>query len=97
MGIAARMKNMIPKIVDFPNIELVVDNAFLIDQIEEVKNRIKATMIQLLHNADVSFTIRLAKAEEAGKILTKREVFEKICREHPAIERLRKSLNLDLA
>ena len=97
MGIAARMKNMIPKIVDFPNIELVVDNAFLIDQIEEVKNRIKATMIQLLHNADVSFTIRLAKAAEAGKILTKREVFEKICRERPAIERLRKSLNLDLA
>lgn len=97
VGIAARMKNMVPKITEYPNIELVMENEFLLKQINEVKNRIKATMVALLHNADVTFSLRLANAEEAGKILTKREIFEQLCENHPAIERLRKDFHLDLA
>ncbi len=97
VGIAARMKNMVPKITVYPNIELVMENEFLLKQITEVRNRIKATMVALLHNADINFSLRLAKAEEAGKILTKREIFEQLCEDHPAIERLRKDFHLDLA
>jgi DNA polymerase-3 subunit gamma/tau len=97
VGIAARMKNMVPKITVYPNIELVMENEFLLKQITEVRNRIKATMVALLHNANISFSLRLAKAEEAGKILTKREIFEQLCKDHPAIERLRKDFHLDLA
>jgi DNA polymerase-3 subunit gamma/tau len=97
VGIAARMKNMVPKITVYPNIELVMENEFLLKQITEVRNRIKATMVALLHNANISFSLRLAKAEEAGKILTKREIFEQLCEDHPAIERLRKDFHLDLA
>lgn len=97
VGIAARMKNMVPKITVYPNIELVMENEFLLKQITEVRNRIKATMVALLHNADINFSLRLAKAEEAEKILTKREIFEQLCEDHPAIERLRKDFHLDLA
>jgi DNA polymerase-3 subunit gamma/tau len=39
----------------------------------------------------------LAKAEEARKILTKREIFDEMREKNPAIEKLRKLMNLELA
>ena len=96
-GISARLKHVTPKIVDYPNIELVVDNQMLLDQIETIKGRIRKTMAMSLHNGNINFSIRLAEAGEIKPILTKREVFEKMRQNNNAIEQLRTLLDLEMA
>ena len=96
-GIAARLKHVTPKIVDYPNIELVIDNQMLLDQIETIKGRIRKTMALSLHNGNINFTTRLAEASEIKPILTKREIFEKMRQKNSAVEQLRAQLDLEMA
>ena len=96
-GLAPRLKNIIPIITDYPNIEIVVDNRQLLEQISQLKGRIRKTMAVYLHNGKIDFNIRLAKAEEVKPVLSKRELFEKISKENQAIELLRQQLDLELA
>lgn len=95
-SMAMRMKNMEPHITTFPNIELVVDNDILLHQIEAIKGRIRTTMANELHNADIQFSLRLAEKEELTPILSKRELFDQMRRNNPAIEKLRVALGLEL-
>jgi len=95
-GLSARMKNLLPHITDYPNIELVVDNSILLDQLNAIRSRIRATLAHYLHNGNIEFTIRLAKADEVTKILTKRELFDEMRKKNPAIERLRQLLDLEM-
>lgn len=96
-GMAQRMKNMTPKITNYPNIELAVDNQILLDQIQGIKSRIRATLAKDLHNGQIDINIRLAKAEEVGKILTKKEMYQQILKDHPAIDKLRSLLHLEMS
>ena len=96
-GLAVRMKNIIPQITDYPNIELVVDNRQLLEQIEQIKGRIRKTMAIYLHNGNIDFTIRLAKAEEIKPMMSRKEIFDKMCKENEAIEHLHQLLDLELA
>ena len=96
-GMASRMKNMIPQITDFPNIELLVDNQVLQNQIEKIKPRISATLIKELHNNQIKIEIHLAKTEEIAPIMSKKDLFEDMRKKNPAIEQLRQILQLDLA
>ena len=96
-GLASRMKNMTPRITDFPNIELVVENQLLLDQVAEIKGRVRASMAKALHNGNVQFTLRLAKAEEIKPILTKKELLVKLRKDNDAVDKLCSTLNLDLA
>ena len=96
-GLSARMKNLLPHITEYPNIELVVDNSILLDQLNAIRSRIRATLAHYLHNGNIEFTIRLAKADEVTKILTKRELFDEMRQKNPAIERLRQLLDLEMA
>ena len=95
-GLSARMKNLLPHITEYPNIELVVDNSILLDQLNAIRSRIRATLAHYLHNGNIEFTIRLAKADEVTKILTKRELFDEMRKKNPAIERLRQLLDLEM-
>ena len=95
-GLSARMKNLLPHITEYPNIELVVDNSILLDQLNAIRSRIRATLAHYLHNGNIDFTIRLAKADEVTKILTKRELFDEMRKKNPAIERLRQLLDLEI-
>ena len=97
IGLAQRLRNSNPVITDYPNIEVVVENEILLEQIQGIKNRIRATLAQYLHNPNIQLDARLAKAEEARKILTKREIFDEMREKNPAIEKLRKLMNLELA
>ncbi len=97
VGLASRLKHVTPKIVDYPNIELVVDNQMLLDQIDNIKGRIRKTMALALHNGNINFNIRLAEAGEIKPILTKREIFEKMRTNNSAIEQLRSMLDLEMA
>ena len=89
------MKNITPSITNFPEVEVVVDNEMLLDDIQKIKNRIRNTLVQTLHNDDIKLTLRLAKPEEIKKILSPKELYEKMCSENKAIAELSKLLNLE--
>ena len=97
VGMAQRMKNMTPHITEFPNVEVVVENEILLHQMEGIKARILATLAKELHNANTHFSLRLAEANEIKKVLNKRELFDQMRKENPAVEALRKGLELELA
>ena len=81
ISLASRMKNMRPRIAEFPAIEIIVDNQMLLDQVDTIKGRIRATMAKALHNGNITLTLRLAKAEEISKKLTKNEVFDDLMKQ----------------
>lgn len=97
VGLAARLKNIVPRITEYPNIEVVVDNKLLLDQILAIKNNIRATMRLKLHNRLIEFTPRLAQHNENERALTKLEVFDSLRRRNPALEKLRIGLKLELS
>ena len=97
VGMASRLKNAVPKITEYPAVEVVFDNNILLNQVEKIKGRIRVTLANGLHNAALTLNFRLAEGEEIKKILNKREVFEEIRIQNPAIEKLRSLLDLELA
>ena len=96
-GIATRMKNMNPVITDFPMVEVVVDNALIKQEMEDFKGRIVKTLQNALHNHVLTLDIRIAKQQEHVTILTRREQFELLSKENPAVEKLRQAFDLELA
>ncbi|MCR4853582.1 MAG: DNA polymerase III subunit gamma/tau [Prevotella sp.] len=96
-GMATRMKNLTPRIVQMPEVEVVVDNEILLNQMTAIKNRIRNTLARDLHNTQINLTLRLAEPNEVTKVLTKKELFEDMLQKNPSIERLRKMLDLELA
>lgn len=64
IGLANRMKAVTPTITEFPNIEVVVDNQLLLNDILDIKNRIRPTFVQGLHNDQIQIDYRLAQSDE---------------------------------
>jgi len=102
VAMASRMKNLHPQILQPSEsggeaIEVVVDNQQLLDEINGIKGRIRATLAKELHNGNITLDFRLAKIEEVGKVLTRREIFNAVRKENPAIEKLLSLLDLHLS
>lgn len=89
------MKNMKPKISSFPDIEIVVDNQILLDQVSEIKGRIRATLAKVLHNGGININLRLAEAEEISRRMTKKEVFDELMKQKE-VKSFVESLGLEL-
>ena len=96
-GIATRMKNMNPVIIELPRIEVTVDNALIKLEMDDFRGRIVNTLKQSLQNANITLDIRVAEHQEQAKILSRREQFELMSKENPAIEKLRQAFDLELA
>jgi len=96
-GISARMRNLTPKITDFPNIEIVVDNDNLLNQMKNIRGKIRSTLVLGLHNNQININMRLAEAHEVKKVLTRKEHFDEMRKQNPSIEKLRAQLDLELA
>lgn len=96
-GIAARMKNMNPVITDFPHIEVEVDNQIQFDQITQIKGSIVKTLKLYLQNESITLDLRLNEKRETMKILTRREQYEMLTNENPAVAKLSSLLDLELA
>ena len=99
IALASRMKNVKPHISNFPEIEIVVDNQILLDQINEIKGRIRVTLAKALHNGSVNLTLRLAEAEEISRKLTKKEVFDELMKQKEVrsfVESMGLELNLKI-
>ena len=96
-GIATRMKNMNPVIIELPRIEVTVDNALIKQEMDDFRGRIVNTLKQSLQNANITLDIRVAEHQEQAKILSRREQFELMSKENPAVEKLRQAFDLELA
>ncbi len=97
VGLAQRMKNLTPVILQYPEIELVVDNSILLDQLNGIRQRIEKTMKIRLDNSELQLHLRLARQEEIKPILNNHQIFEKLRKENPALEKLSTALNLELS
>ena len=96
-GIATRMKNMNPVVLEFPAVEVIVPNQIVKDEMETIKGSILKTLQVYLHNNQITLAIRVAEQEEHEKVLTRREQFELMEQQNSAIERLHKLFELQLA
>ena len=96
-GIATRMKNMVPTITEIPNIEVVVENELAFNQMTDIKGSIVNTLKRDLHNNGITLTMRIAEYQEQGRVLTRKEQYEEVEKEVPAIATLRELLELELA
>ncbi len=96
-GIATRMKNISPTILQFPAVEVVVENQIALEQIEAIKGSIVNTLKLHLHNNCITLTLRLADHHEQERILTRREQYELMEKQNPSVSKLRELLDLELA
>ena len=96
-AIATRMKNMNPEIKDFPNIVVAVDNQVILEQMQQIQKSIVNTLKLYLGNQSIIFNIVLAEQGEPIRVLSRREQFEEMGKENPAVEKLREIMDLELA
>ena len=97
IGLAQRLKLVTPKLQEFPHVEVVIDNPILLDEVINIKNRIRLTLAKGLHNNALTIHYRLAKQEEVGKILSKRERLEEMRKKNPALGKLMQDFKLIMA
>ena len=96
-GIATRMKNMNPTITDFPAIEIMVDNDLIKQEIEDIKGSITKTLQIYLHNNQLHIEVIVSEQQEMPKILSRREQYEEMAENNPAVAKLQQALDLELA
>ena len=92
-----RMKNITPQITQFPHVEVVCSNQQLYDELNAVKERIQLTLSKGLANKELSLNLRLAEQSELKPILTPQQCLEELKKANPMVEKLCKTLKLDLA
>ena len=97
IGLANRMKPIVPTITDFPHIEVVIDNKLLLDDVVKIKARILQTCRIGREKSQVTLDYRLAESDEVTRILSKREILENMIKENPAIGKLTQDLRLVMA
>lgn len=95
-GLSVRIKNLQPKITEFPNVEVVVDNQLLLDDITKIKSKILATLVKDLKNDDITLSLRKAKEEEVGRVLTRKEQYIELTKKNKAVAKLQELLSLEL-
>ena len=96
VGLASRMKNIEPHITSYPEIEIVADNKLLLDQLEAIKGRIRASLVAALHNGELTLRLRLAEQEEIKPVLTKKQVFDQLMADNKPFAKLVDALGLQL-
>ncbi len=96
-GLAARMKNMIPKITAMPAIEVWADNGLILEQMEGIKGSIVNTLKLYLGNNSITVDLKVADKPQGIRILTRREQYEELSKQNPAVAKLQEMFGLELA
>lgn len=96
IGLATSMRNLHPKITEFPNVEIICSNNILMEQIRAILGRIKKTLALRLHNGSINVSLRIAEQGEVKKQLTKPELLQKLRKQAPQLEFLIKEVGLEL-
>lgn len=95
-GMASRLKNITPVILEYPKIELAVENTMLKEEILAIRKRLEATMAQSLHNGDISISLRVAEVSEQKKFMTPKDALEEMLKGSEALRVLQKEFGLEL-
>ena len=95
-SITSQQKKNTPEKADYTNIEVLVESRIMLEEINAIKSRIRATLIKELQNGNITLNIRLAKEEEIKPRMTPRNVLDNMKKEFPAIGKLVQTLGLDL-
>ena len=95
IGLASRMKNIRPRITDYPNVELMADNQDLLEQITQIKARICRTLAQDLHNGSITISLRLAEMDEIIRPMTPKEAYVELMKNNEA-RKFCESLGMEL-
>ena len=95
IGLASRMKNIRPRITDYPNVELMADNQDLLEQITQIKARICRTLAQDLHNGSITISLRLAEMDEIVRPMTPKETYVELMKNNEA-RKFCESLGMEL-
>jgi len=96
-GLSQRLKMLSPKIIEYPTVEIVIDNPILLEDVSKIKKRIRSTLVQGLHNNNIIITYRIAEQSEITKIRSKKEIFDDLRKTNPAIEKLMQDFKLVMA
>lgn len=96
VGLASRMKNIVPVITEYPKVEVVAENSYLANQIAEIKPRIEKTLQIALSCNELTMTLRVAEAKEIKPILSRREILDNLKESHHAVSKLISNLQLTL-
>lgn len=95
-GLAARMKNILPAVKNYPNVEIVVENQQLLDEVRKLERRITSTLRMNLGNSEIVLAMRLAEPSEVKRILTKREMLEELKNTNQGMAKLMSRFDLEL-
>lgn len=96
-GLASRMKNFTPSITEFPNVELIIDNDILEKQLLALKRRILLTLQKGLQNADITLEIKVVADDPKFKLVSKRDMLDRLCQSNSAVGELVKAFDLELS
>ncbi len=96
-GLSQRLKMLTPKITEYPIVEVVIDNPILYEDVKKIKNRIRSTIVQGLHNSTIGITYRIAAQSEITKIRSKKEIFDDLRKNNPALDKLIQDFKLVMA
>lgn len=95
-AIAARMKNIRPRMSGMFQIEILADNQIILDQLTDIKGSIANTLRRDLKNSRIELTMRLAEQHEKVRILSDAEVFDEMSKKNPAVDKLREIFALEM-
>ncbi len=95
-GLSVRVKNLEPRIIDYPQVEIIVDNKILLEELKKVVPTIEKELKQSLKNSEIKLNIRLAKPNEIKPVLTNKERFDELRRTNKVFDNLVEQLDLEL-
>ena len=72
-------------------------NEIIKSEMDAIHAKLLNTLKMYLHNSAITLAIRVAEQGGKEKILTRREQFELLTHDNPAIEKLREVFDLELA
>ena len=76
---------------------MVVDNQVILEQMQQIQKSILNTLKLYLGNQSITLDLVLAEKGEPIKFMSRREQFEEMGKENPAVEKLRELMDLELA
>lgn len=85
-----------PAITQSGSVKLTVDNAIQADLVQEKKPEILSALRQALKNYQIDIETRIATKKRADKAYLPTEKLQKLIQKNPMVEKLQKTLGLDL-
>ncbi|MCQ2256026.1 MAG: DNA polymerase III subunit gamma/tau [Bacteroidaceae bacterium] len=94
VGLAMRLKNIIPTITTFPEIEVCLSNQMLYEETAVIRTRIQSTLRVKLQNKNISVVLRLAEKEEIKPLQTPLQRFNELKEKNDALRELFEGLGI---